>query len=36
MSVKLSVNFVLVELKVWKFPAGEVGVRVVDPCLNSC
>jgi len=33
MSVKLSVNFVLVELKVWKFPAGEVGVRVVDPSL---
>lgn len=33
MSVKLSINHTPIELKIWKFPAGEVGVRVVDPSL---
>lgn len=33
MSVKLSVNHMPVELKIWKFPAGEIGVRVIDPSL---
>lgn len=33
MSVRLYVGFKELELKVWNFPAGEVGVKVLEPHL---